>query len=47
MSEYLCMYIPFVVSSDSSIRILHPSESFDYWEDSEGSVRTIYHSITW
>jgi hypothetical protein len=27
------MYMPVVVSSGSSIRILYPRESYDSWED--------------
>jgi hypothetical protein len=27
--EYLCMYMPVVVSSGSSVRILYPRESYD------------------
>jgi hypothetical protein len=27
LSEYLCMYMPIVVSSGSSVRILYPRES--------------------
>jgi hypothetical protein len=39
LSEYLCMYMPTVVSSGSSVRILYPRESYDSWEDLEGSIR--------
>jgi hypothetical protein len=36
------MYMPTVVSSGSSVRILYPRESYDSWEDPEGPVRTVY-----
>jgi hypothetical protein len=36
LSEYLCMYMPVVVSSGSSLRILYPRESFDSWVDLKG-----------
>jgi hypothetical protein len=42
--EYLCMHMPAVVSSCSSVRILYPRESYDSWVDLEGSVRTICQS---
>jgi hypothetical protein len=29
MSKYLCMYMPVVVSSGGSVRILYPMESYD------------------
>jgi hypothetical protein len=45
--EYLCMYMPTVVSSGSSVRILYPRESYDSWEDPEGLVRTVCQSTTW
>jgi hypothetical protein len=35
------MYIPVVVSSGSSVSILYPKESYDSWEDPEGSVRMV------
>jgi hypothetical protein len=41
------MYMPVVVSSGSSIRILYPREYFDSWEDPEGLVRTVCQSTTW
>jgi hypothetical protein len=41
------MYMPAVVSSGSSVRILHPRESFDSWVDLEGPVRTVCQSTTW
>jgi hypothetical protein len=41
MSEYLCMYMPVVVSSGSSVRILYPRESYDSWADPKGPVRTV------
>jgi hypothetical protein len=47
LSEYLCMYMPAVVSSGSSVRILYPRESFDSWADPEGPVRTVCQSTTW
>jgi hypothetical protein len=40
------MYMPVVVSSGNSIRILYPREYYDSWEDIEGSVRTVCQSIT-
>jgi hypothetical protein len=47
LSDYLCMYMPVVVSSGSFVRILYPGESFDSWEALEGPVRMIYQSTTW
>jgi hypothetical protein len=44
--EYLCIYMPTVVSSGSSVKILYPRESFDSWEDPEGPVRIVYQSTT-
>jgi hypothetical protein len=44
LSEYLCMYMPTVVSSGSSVGILYPRESYDSWEDLEGPVRAVYQS---
>jgi hypothetical protein len=41
------MYMPVVVSSGSSVRILYPRESYDSWEDLEGPVRTVCQSTTW
>jgi hypothetical protein len=41
------MYMPVVVSSGSSVKILYHRESFDSWADPEGSVRTVCHSTTW
>jgi hypothetical protein len=41
------MYMPAVVSSGSSVRILYPRESFDSWADPEGPVRTVCQSTTW
>jgi hypothetical protein len=35
-----------MVSSGSSIRILYPRESYDFLENPEGSVRTVYQSTT-
>jgi hypothetical protein len=46
MSEYLCMYMPVVVSGGSSVRILYPRESLDSWADLEGPVRTVCQSTT-
>ena len=40
------MYMPVVVSSGSSVRILYPRESYDSWEDIEGPVRTVCQSTT-
>jgi hypothetical protein len=45
--EYLCMYMPTVVSSGSSIRILYPKESDGSWVDPEGPVRMVCQSTTW
>jgi hypothetical protein len=41
------MYIPVVVNSDSSVRIVNPRESYDSWADPEGLVRTVCQSTTW
>jgi hypothetical protein len=41
------MYMPVVVSSGSSIRILYPREYFDSWADLEGPVRMVYQSTMW
>jgi hypothetical protein len=41
------MYMPTLVNSGSSVRILYPKESFDSWADAEGSVRTVCQSTTW
>jgi hypothetical protein len=41
------MYMPAVVNSGSSVRILYPRESYDSWEDPEDPVRTIYQSTTY
>jgi hypothetical protein len=41
------MYMPFVVSSGSSISILYPREYYDSWEDLEGPGRTVCQSTTW
>ena len=35
------MYMPIVVSSGSSVRILYPRESFDSWADPEGPVASL------
>jgi hypothetical protein len=40
------MYMPVVVSSGSSVRILYPRESYDSWADPEGPVRTVCQSTT-
>jgi hypothetical protein len=47
LSEYLCMYMPVVVSSGSSVTILYPRESFDSWADFKGPVRMVCQSTTW
>jgi hypothetical protein len=47
LSEYMCMYMPVVVSSGSSIWILYPRESYDSWEDLKGSVKKIFDSTMW
>jgi hypothetical protein len=41
------MYMPTVVSSGSSIRILYPREYFDSWADLEGPVRMVCQSTMW
>jgi hypothetical protein len=41
------MYMPFVVSSGTSVRILYSRESYDSWEDTEGPVRTVCQSTMW
>jgi hypothetical protein len=41
LSEYMCMYMPTVVSSGSSVKILYPREFFDSWADLEGPLRTV------
>jgi hypothetical protein len=41
------MYMPTMVGSGISIRILYPSESYDSWIDLEGPVRTVSQSTTW
>jgi hypothetical protein len=41
------MYMPAVVSSGSSIRILYPRESYDSWVDLEGLVRKVCQSTTY
>jgi hypothetical protein len=43
----MCMYMPTVVSSGSSIRILYPRESYDSWEDPECPIRIVCQSTTW
>jgi hypothetical protein len=40
------MYMPVVVSSGRSVRILYPMESYDSWENPKGMVRTICQSTT-
>jgi hypothetical protein len=47
LPEYLCMYIPDVVSSGSSVRILYLRESYDSWVDTKGLVRMVYQSTTY
>jgi hypothetical protein len=41
------MYMPAMVSSGSSVKILYPRESYDSWENVEGSVKTVYQSTTY
>jgi hypothetical protein len=41
------MYMPTMVNSGNSVRILYPRESVDSWADPEGSVRTACQSTTW
>jgi hypothetical protein len=36
------MYMPVVVSSGISVRILYLREYYDSWVDPEGPIRTIY-----
>jgi hypothetical protein len=38
------MYMPAVVNSGSSVRILCSRESYDSWEDPKGTVRKVYQS---
>jgi hypothetical protein len=48
MSEYLYMYMPVVVSSGRSVRILYPMESYDSWADLERSIKMVcqeYHMV--
>ena len=40
------MYMPTMVSSGSSVRILYPRESYDYWANPEGPIRTVCQSTT-
>ena len=47
LPEHLCMYMPIVVSSGSSVRILYPRESYDSWAYPEDQVRTVCQSTTW
>jgi hypothetical protein len=47
LSEYLYMYMPTMVSSGSSVRILYPMESYDSWVDPKGLVRTFCQSTTY
>jgi hypothetical protein len=41
------MYMPTVVNSGISVRILYLREYYDSWADPEGPVRTVCHSTTW
>jgi hypothetical protein len=41
------MYMPDVVNSGSSVRILYPRESYDSLADLEGLVRMFCQSTTW
>ena len=41
------MYMPALVSSGSSVKILYPRESYDSWADPEGLVRMVYQSTMW
>jgi hypothetical protein len=41
------MYMPVVVSSGSSVRILYPRESYDSWADPEGLVRGLSEYHRW
>jgi hypothetical protein len=41
------MYMPTVVSSGSSVRILYPRESYDSWEDLKCPVMMFCQSTTW
>jgi hypothetical protein len=40
------MYMPDVVSSGSSDRILYPREYYNSWVDPKGPVRMVYQSTT-
>jgi hypothetical protein len=40
------MYMTAVVSSGSSVRIIYPRESYDFWVDPEGLVMTVCQSTT-
>jgi hypothetical protein len=41
------MYMPVVVNSGSSVRILYPREYYDSWSDLEGPIRMVYYSAIW
>jgi hypothetical protein len=41
------MYMPVVVNSGSSVRILYPRESYDFWTDLKGPVRMLCQSTMW
>jgi hypothetical protein len=41
------MYMPVVVSSGISVRILYPREYYDSSAYAEFSIRTVYQSTTW
>jgi hypothetical protein len=40
------MYMPVVVSSGSSIRIIYPRDYYDLWADPKVPVRTVCRSTT-
>jgi hypothetical protein len=40
------MYMLAMVNSGSSVRILYPRESFDFWADPEDLVRTVCQSTS-
>jgi hypothetical protein len=41
------MYMPALVNSGSSDRILYPREYYDSWVDPDGLVRTVCQSTMW
>jgi hypothetical protein len=47
MLEYLCMYMPSMVSSGTSVMILYPRESYYSLADLEGLLSMFCQSTTW